>query len=171
MEDPAEARKRGGKSVVERAVVRLVTPGTLTEDSLLEPERANWLVALARVKGAEGWSHGIAAVDISTGAFEVSDATAAALGGEIARIDPREIVLPDSLAALPEVVRALGETRAPVTRIGREPGSSERRLLDHFGLATLEGLGLVSASSSIRRAPRGPRAAWRSTPRPAPTWS
>ena len=144
IEDPAEARKRGAKSVVERAVVRLVTPGTLTEDSLLEPDRANWLVALSRVKAAEGWAYGIAAVDISTGAFEVCDASAAALGGEIARIDPREIVVSDALAALPDVARALDETRAPVTKIGREPGSTERRLLDHFGLATLEGLGQLT---------------------------
>ncbi len=144
IEDPAEARKRGGKSVVERAVVRLVTPGTLTEDSLLEPDRANWLLALSRVKTTEGWCYGIAALDISTGAFEVCDASAAALGGEIARIDPREIIVPDALAVVPEVAQALAEVRAPVTRIGREPGSSERRLLDHFGLATLEGLGQLT---------------------------
>ena len=147
IEDPAEAKKRGGKSVVARAVVRLVTPGTLTEESLLEPARANWLLALARVRDTAGekekgeWLFGLAAIDISTGAFEVCQAQAAALGGEIGRIDPREIVVSDALAAHPDIVRALDETRAPVTRIGREPGSAERRLLDYFGLATLEGLG------------------------------
>jgi DNA mismatch repair protein MutS len=145
MEDPAEARKRGGKAVVERAVIRLVTPGTLTEDRLLAPERANLLLALARVRGGEGgWMFGLAAVDISTGAFEVSEATLASLSGEIGRLDPREIVLPDPVAALSDVARVLAETKAPVTRIGREPGSAERRLLDFFGLATLEGLGALS---------------------------
>ena len=142
VEDPAEARKRGGKSVVARAVVRLVTPGTLTEERLLAPERANWLAALARVRGADGaWSFGLAALDISTGAFEVCEAPLASLGGEIGRVEPRELVVADALADHPDVARVLGETRVPVTRIGREPGSSERRLLDWFGLATLEGLG------------------------------
>ena len=161
-EDPAEARKRGGKSVVARAVVRLVTPGTLTEERLLDPARANWLLALARVREtADGkdvtgrdvtgkdvaakdrgeWMFGLAAVDISTGAFEVCEASAAALGGEIGRVDPCEVVVSDALAAHPDVLRALAETRAPVTRIGREPGSAARRLTDYFGLATLEGLG------------------------------
>ena len=88
IEDPAEAKKRGGKSVVERAVVRLVTPGTLSEESLLEPTLANWLLALSRVKGEgkEAWTYGLAAIDISTGAFEVCDVPAAALGGEIGRV-------------------------------------------------------------------------------------
>ena len=145
IEDPAEARKRGAKSVVARAVVRLVTPGTITEERLLEPAAANWLAALARARTPEGaWTYGLAAVDISTGAFGVAEAAAAALGGEIARIDPREIVVSDALAALPEVAKVLDEGRVPVTRIGREPGSVERRLLDWYGLATLDGLGPLS---------------------------
>ncbi len=147
-EDPAEARKRGGKSVVARAVVRLVTPGTLTEETLLEPAQANWLLALARTRtdAAKGEvaAFGLAAVDISTGAFEVCDVPGVALGGEIGRIDPREIVVPDAVADSADVKRALAEVRVPVTRIGREPGSAERRLLDYFGLATLEGLGGLS---------------------------
>ena len=147
IEDPAEAKKRGGKSVVARAVVRLVTPGTLTEERLLEPSAANWLAALARTRGeGSGWCYGLAALDISTGAFEVCETTAAGLGGEIGRIDPREIVVPDALFALPDITRILGELRTPVTRIGREPGSAERRLLDWFGFATLDGLGQLSTA-------------------------
>ncbi len=147
IEDPAEARKRGGKSVVERAVVRLVTPGTLTEDRLLAPDRANWLLALSRVKSADGpWLFGFAAVDISTGAFEVGDTPLLNLGGELGRIDPREIVVPETIAALPDVARVLAECKAPVTKLGREPGSAERRLLDFFGLATLEGLGQLTSA-------------------------
>ena len=145
IEDPAEARKRGGKSVVERAVVRLVTPGTLSEDRLLEPHRANWLVALARGKSTEGaMVYGIAAIDMSTGAFEVCDTPLAGLGSEIGRIDPSEIVAPDALAEAADMGRVLAEVRTPVTKIGREPGSAERRLADFFGLATLEGLGGLS---------------------------
>ena len=87
---------------------------------------------------------GLAAIDISTGSFEVCDAAPAALGGEIGRIDPREILVPDALALHPDVLRALADSRAPVTKIGREPGSAERRIADYFGLATLEGLGTLS---------------------------
>ncbi len=145
IENPAEARKRGGKSVVERAVVRLVTPGTLTEDRLLEPDRANWLLALSRVRSADNvWLFGLAAVDISAGAFEVCDVPLSGLAGEIGRIDPREIVVPETIAALPEVARALADSKAPLTKLGREPGSAERRLLDYFGLATLDGLGALT---------------------------
>ena len=74
LEDPAEARKRGAKSVVRRDVTRLVTPGTITEETLLDPGRANLLVALARTRAGEtGWIYGLAAIDISTGAFVVTD--------------------------------------------------------------------------------------------------
>jgi DNA mismatch repair protein MutS len=68
------------------------------------------------------------------------------LSGEIGRLDPREIVLPDAVAALPDVARVLAEIKTPATRIGREPGSADRRLLDFFGLATLEGLGALSTA-------------------------
>lgn len=71
-EDPAEARKRGAKSVVKRDVVRLVTPGTITEERLLDPGRASLLVAVARRRlSDEVYAYGIAAVDISTGRFAV----------------------------------------------------------------------------------------------------
>ena len=80
IEDPAEAKKRGAKSVVRRAVVRLVTPGTLTEDQLLEPTRANTLSAVVRLPGADGKPvFGLAGVDISTGAFTVLTAARACL--------------------------------------------------------------------------------------------
>src|SRR5919106_4297662 len=67
-ESPAEARKRGSKSVVNRAIVRVVTAGTLTEEALLDSRAANWLVAIARA----GERFGIAAADVSTGRFELS---------------------------------------------------------------------------------------------------
>src|SRR5215210_6217966 len=73
-EDPAEARKRGAKSVVRRDVVRLVTPGTITEERLLDPTRANLFLALARRRVSDtAWCYGLAAVDISTGRFLLSE--------------------------------------------------------------------------------------------------
>ena len=74
LEDPAEAKKRGAKSVVRRDVVRLVTPGTITEETLLDPARANAFCAIARICAddvAAPWRYGLASVDISTGAFIV----------------------------------------------------------------------------------------------------
>src|SRR5215218_3323734 len=73
-EDPAEARKRGSKSVVRRDVVRLVTPGTITEERLLDPGRANYLLAVARRRASDTqWCYGLAALDISTGHFVLSE--------------------------------------------------------------------------------------------------
>src|SRR5580704_2987938 len=73
LEDPAEARKRGAKSVVRRDVVRLVTPGTITEERLLEPARANALLAIQRVKAEGRVLYGLAGVDISTGAVDLGE--------------------------------------------------------------------------------------------------
>lgn len=148
LEDPAEARKRGSKSVVRRDVVRLVTPGTITEDRLLEPGRAHLLVAVARARTSEEETRfGLAAVDISTGAFSVSETTAAGLGSSLARLEPREIVASDSLVGDAETGRILSEARAPLAPIGRDAGdgaSAERRLCDFFGVATVDGLGGLS---------------------------
>src|ERR1700732_4146448 len=94
LEDPAEARKRGAKSVVRRDVVRLVTPGTLTEDSLLDAKRNNYLLAVARAKISEGLSRfALAWIDISTGEFRVAECDRASLGSVIARIEPGEIIV------------------------------------------------------------------------------
>jgi DNA mismatch repair protein MutS len=143
IEDPADAKKRGAKSVVQRKVVRLVTPGTLTEEQLLEPSRANMLTALARVQGSDGQPiFGLAAVDISTGAFTVCETGLAGLINEIGRLDPRELVVPEPILADAKVAQILASIRAALTPVAAmEPGSAERRLCDFFGLATLAGLG------------------------------
>ncbi|ALA17125.1 MULTISPECIES: DNA mismatch repair protein MutS [unclassified Chelatococcus] len=147
-EDPAEARKRGGKSVVQRGVVRLVTPGTITEDSLLDPARANLLVALARRRtGEDSYAYGLAAIDISTGRFTVTETAAAGLSAEIARLDPREIVVPDTIYDEPTLRDLWREQRAAVTplaRDGLDPASAERRLKDFFGVASLDAFGAFS---------------------------
>jgi DNA mismatch repair protein MutS len=145
MEDPAEARKRGAKSVVKRDVVRLVTPGTITEERLLEPGRANLMLALARVRQSDDSAiYGIAVVDISTGTFSVGEAPEAALAMEIARFEPREIVVPQALAEAPEIMRLAEETGLPLGPVPRETGeqaSAERRLCSYYGVSTLDGFG------------------------------
>jgi DNA mismatch repair protein MutS len=144
-EDPAEAKKRGGKSVVRRAVVRLVTPGTLTEDRLLEPARANLLVAVARRRVSDSaWCYGLAAIDISTGRFAVSETDASGLAAEIARLDPREIVLPDTIHEDPDLKPVWRDGKAaltPLPRDGLDPASAERRLKEFFAVATLDAFG------------------------------
>ena len=145
IEDPAEARKRGPKSVVRRDVVRLVTPGTLTEERLLEPGRANLFVAIARHRLSEAnWSFGIAAVDISTGAFEVFETDFSGFAALLARLDPREIVAGESIMSdegLLPILRETGAALAPLGRAAAEGATAERRLLEFYGVATLEGLG------------------------------
>src|SRR6266849_4734000 len=100
LEDPAEARKRGGKSVVRRDVVRLVTPGTLTEDALLDARRNNYLLAIARARLSSGEDESrfaLAFLDISTGEFRVTECGRDTLAAEIARLEPGEILLSDAL--------------------------------------------------------------------------
>jgi len=138
MEDPAEAKKRGSKSVVHRAVVRLVTPGTLTEESLLEARRHNYLAAFAEVRGecALAW------VDISTGAFHVMPLTAARLGPELARLAPREVVIADSdESVLSETVTESGASLTPLGRSAFDSTGGEKRLCALFGVTTLEAFG------------------------------
>ena len=95
MEDPAEAKKRGSKSVVRRDVVRLVTPGTLTEDDHLDARSANYLAAIAMVRHGDT-DFALAWADISTGETFVSDLAAEQLGDELARIAPAELLLTEA---------------------------------------------------------------------------
>ncbi|MHB1102464.1 MAG: DNA mismatch repair protein MutS [Devosia sp.] len=95
VEDPAEARKRGSKSVVKRDVVRLVTRGTITEDDLLPPRASNFLAALSMLRHGET-DFSLAWADVSTGEVCVIDLSAAVLGDELVRIDPAEIILTEA---------------------------------------------------------------------------
>ncbi|GLK78218.1 DNA mismatch repair protein MutS [Methylopila jiangsuensis] len=145
-EDPKEAKKRGGKSVVRRDVVRLVTPGTLTEDALLEPRRANLLAAVVRVRAeTRGFTLGLAHVDISTGSFSVGECEPETLSAALARLDPAEVLIPEALRD--EFAPAVADTRAALTPVGRDltdPARSEARLAGHFGVATVEAFGPLS---------------------------
>ncbi len=144
-EDPAEARKRGGKSVVRRAVVRIVTPGTITEERLLEPVRSNLFVALSRIRLDDtNGLYGVAAVELSTGAFTLAETPEAGLAALLARLEPREIVVADALAEEVSLRAILEDGRAAVTRVARDMGeatSAERRLCAWYGVETLDGFG------------------------------
>src|SRR5215467_4247553 len=92
MEDPAKARAHGNKSVVRRDVVRLVTPGTLTEDTLLDARTNNYLLAIARARGSSGGDRiGLAWIDISTSEFMVTECAGGELQATLARINPNEV--------------------------------------------------------------------------------
>ncbi|TJZ93519.1 DNA mismatch repair protein MutS [Paracoccus gahaiensis] len=138
MEDPAEARKRGSKSVVARDVVRLVTPGTLTEESLLEARRHNYLAAFAQVRdeGALAW------VDISTGAFQVMDCPLPRLAPELARLAPREVLACDR--GLDELVTDAGAALTDLHAGAFDSGAGTRRLCALYGVETLDGFGQFS---------------------------
>jgi len=127
-ESPVEARKaRGSKALVDRAIIRLVTPGTLTEETLLDSANANWLAAVARA--GDEW--GIAAADISTGRFELVACGPGELQAELARLSPAETV-----AA--EKVPGIGATSG---KGGFDSLAGEQALKRRFGLATLDGFG------------------------------
>lgn len=147
-EDAAEAKKRGPKSVVRREVIRLVTPGTLTEDRLLDPTRANLLLAIGRRKVSDSReAYGLAALDISTGRFSLSEVDGAELAAAIARHEPREIVLSEVIHADPALAKLWRETKAAVVPLAQgelEPASAERRLREQFGVKTLDGFGNFS---------------------------
>lgn len=133
VEDPEEARRRGGKSVVAREVVRLVTPGTLTEEALLDARTHNYLAAMAETGGriALAWA------DMSTGDFRVEGVGAEALPAVLARLDPAELVLPEHWLDRVETDAAL--TPLPSARF--ESGNAARRVRETFGVATVEGFG------------------------------
>src|ERR1700685_1373230 len=147
LEDPAEARKRGAKSVVRRDVVRLVTLGTLTEDSLLDAKSNNYLLALARARIAAGEDQfALAWIDISTGEFRVRECERSVLAAEIARIEPGEIIVSDALYADAEWAPYLRTLPAvsPLPRDVFDGATAERRLAAFFGVATTAAFGAFS---------------------------
>ncbi|MDV7270580.1 DNA mismatch repair protein MutS [Thioclava sp. A2] len=141
LEDPAEAKKRGSKSVVKRDVVRLVTPGTLTEESLLEARRHNFLAAWAEVRdeGALAW------VDISTGDFRVMPCPLTRLGPELARLAPREVLVSEAKEAdCAEIVSDLRAAMTPLARASFDSQSAENRLCSLYSVGSLDAFGSFS---------------------------
>src|SRR5450756_2402469 len=146
-EDPAAARARGNKSVVARAVVRLVTPGTLTEDTLLDARTNSYLLAIARARGSSGGDRiGLAWIDISTSEFIVTECATGELAATLARINPNEVIVTDALYGDPDLGPLLRELPAvtPLTRDVFDGATAERRLCDYFAVATMDGLSALS---------------------------
>lgn len=144
-EDPAEAKKRGSKAVVQREVVRLVTPGTITEEKLLEASVSNHLATLARVKtGEDGSELALSWVDISTGDFRVTAITRETVSATLARIEARELVLSETLYH-DEGFRALLDLDERSITLEAPPFfDSQRageRLKSYFGVKSLDGFG------------------------------
>lgn len=135
IETPEAAKKRGGsKALVARAIVRLVTAGTLTEEALLDARAANWCVAV----GEAGAAVAVAAADVSTGRFELFETDAAGLGATLARLSPAEIVAAENTAVEATVHRPRAEF---------DSVAGETRLKALFGVATLDGFGSFSRAA------------------------
>ncbi|HEX6442728.1 MAG TPA: DNA mismatch repair protein MutS [Stellaceae bacterium] len=140
IEDPAEARRRGGKGPVRRAVTRVVTAGTLTEEGLLDARRHNYLAGIAEAGGEIG----LAWLDLSTGAFELMPASESTLAGDLARLMPGEILLPERMLARPELFELLAEWKPVLTPLPNprfESETARRRLQEFYGVGALDGFG------------------------------
>ncbi|WP_245415324.1 DNA mismatch repair protein MutS [Hoeflea marina] len=158
VEDPAESKKRGGKSVVKRDVVRLVTPGTLTEDKLLSPSESNFLMAMARVRGSGEAQFGLAWIEISTGAFHVTESNQTRLLSDILRIEPSELIVAEGVFHDPEMrqlMDQLGRVAVPQPQVLFDSATAEGRIARFFDVASLDGFGsfsraeLAAASAAI----------------------
>ena len=147
MEKPAEAKKRGPKSVVARDVVRVVTPGTITEETLLDATQNNYLAVLAEAQGALALSW----LDISTGAFAVQPADTASLSAILARIEPGELLIPDRLLqseALFELFHDWKDALVPLPSSKFDSEAGRKRLESIYGVASLDSFGDFSRAES-----------------------
>jgi len=139
-EDPAEAKKRGGKSIVMREVVRIVTPGTVTEDSLLNARDSNFLACLAQT----GEILALAWIDLADGQPCTEAVTADTLAASLARISPTEILLSQKLIETPDFYDVFASWRdvltpQPSSRFDSE--NAHRRVLALYGVGDLAAFG------------------------------
>ena len=143
MEDPAEAKRRGSKAVVRRELTRVVTPGTLTEDGLLDARGANRLAAVALRAGQAA----VASVELSTGEVECLTLSPSAVASALAALQPSEILLPDRLfPEFGEAAKAAGGLIEPMASALAEPAAAEARVKRLYGVATLDGFGALSGA-------------------------
>ncbi len=143
VEDPAEAKKRGAKSVVERAVVRVITPGTLTEDALLDARSHNYLAALSEAQGelALGW------LDLSTADFAAQPLQPGQVAAALARLAPGELLVPDRLLArepLKTVLEEWNSVLTPLPSARFDSDNARKRLQTAFNVAALDSFGSFS---------------------------
>jgi DNA mismatch repair protein MutS len=144
MEDPLEAKKRGSKSVVKRDVIRLVTPGTLTEDTLLDATASNHLAALAALGTGE---MAVAWCDISTGTMTVRGSSLTRLAADLAQVNPSEILVADKLLDDPRISAVLlesGIALSPLPASRFDSAAADHRLTTHYAVASLDAFGVFS---------------------------
>jgi DNA mismatch repair protein MutS len=147
MEDPAAAKARGSKGPLARAVVRLVTPGTLTEDALLEAGAANFLAAVAVLAGEMA----VAWLDISTGQFETQNFGPGGLMALLGRLEPAEILAPDDVDLGVFAARRVSAGRL-VMQAPRDAAGARRVLAAAFGAASLDSFGVFSDAEAMAAA-------------------
>ncbi len=141
MENPKEAKKRGYKAVVRREVVRLVTPGTLTEESLLEARRHNYLAAFCDIRGdtALAWA------DISTGALYVTPCPLVQLSPEMARLSPQELLVSEGKEPeFLELVSDFGLALTPLSPASFDSTNAKLRIQNVFQVNSLDSFGTFS---------------------------
>lgn len=143
VEDPAEAKKRGSKSVVKREVIRIVTPGTITEDALLDAQSSSYLACIADVGGAMA----IAWVDMSAGQVMTQNIALTEISSSLEKLRPSEIVVSDRLAQNPELYETFAFwkehlTVQPAVRFDSE--NARKRLLALYQVQTLDAYGNFS---------------------------
>ncbi len=146
LETPEEAKKRGPKSVVKRDVTRILTPGTLTEETLLEARQNNFLISIAK----QGDILGVAFVDISTGDFMLESTPIKGIESVLSRLLPREILIPQSLAQTLEKELSFWKqtiSALPDSRFDKE--NAKKKLMDTFHVLTLDGFGNFSDAEIV----------------------
>ncbi len=147
LEDPAEAKKRGSKSVVKRDVVRLITPGTLTEDALLDARAHNYLAAMAQVRGESADHWGLAWLDVSTGDFSIQLVGQGSLGATLARLNPGELLVSDRVlgdAATMATLEAWKNVLSPLPSPRFDSDNARKRLERLFNVGTLDAFGVFT---------------------------
>ena len=142
LEEPAEAKKRGYKAIIQRDVVRIITAGTITEENLLDSRQANYLAALTNSSGSN-YNYVISWLDISTGEFHITSANKQTISMELARINPRELLIPETLTATPELqdFKSIFTTQPDSLFDARR---AQRLLKETYNIASLEIFGEFS---------------------------
>ena len=145
LEDPAEAKKRGSKSIVARGVVRVVTPGTLTEEGLLDARAANRLAAFATASDGAA----LAWADVSTGAFETRALKLERVGEELAALAPAELLATEAdavRASLKDIATWCGAALTLRPAVKADAKAAARRAKEIFEVAALDAFGDFSAA-------------------------
>ncbi len=148
LETPEEAKKRGYKAVVRREVVRIITPGTITEDNLLKSSAANFLVAISCLRDelALAWT------DISTGEFYTSKTSFLALSNDLSRISPKEILISDKLYSQDNIVSILSDWRRIITIQANnlfDLNKAEHKIKKYYNVISSDAFGIYSPAELI----------------------